>query len=508
MTPTDPVDLGFATTTAADIARIASGAPVRLAPDALAAVQRCHEMIGRAIDGGVAIYGLTTGVGDLYSVRLGRDEISRAQLNMLRSHASGVGKPHDPRAIRAMMATMIKAMLQGVSGVSPAMIETMAEMLNRGVTPWSPSGGSVGYLIATAHIGLAMFGHGKAWYQGELLPGGEALRRAGIAVRAPGPREGHALISGTYEITGIGALAVVRHRALMDLADVAGAMSLEVMRGNTRGYDPRLHRLRPHPGQMHTAERLNRLLEGSEILAANRDHRLQDALSLRCIPQVHGAVRDALDHVDRVLETEINSVTDNPVFMIEDDGLVALPGGNGHGAPTALVLDFLGVAIAEASGLSQAHSDRLTNTHLSGLPAFLGTGAGSDSGLMIPPYAAAALCADNRALAMPMTVHTISTCAGQEDHVSMGVTAAMKAVQAADNYADILAIEFLCAAQAMEFHRPLRAGRATQAAYDLIRTEVPPRHVDNDIHSELAAIRAMLDDGRMAAATMVQDSAM
>lgn len=494
------VELGAAPTSVEDIAAIAYGARVVLDPVLLAAMKRTSDLIKFELDSGKAIYGLTTGVGDLYSVPLRPDEISRSQLNMLRSHASGVGAPHDDQAIRAIMATMIKALLQGSSGVSSDLIITMTEMLNRGVTPWSPGGGSVGYLIATAHIGLAVFGQGQAWYQGELLPGGEALTRAGIAVREPGPREGHALLSGTYEITGIGALALHETEQLIALADVAGGMSLEALKGNTRGFDPRLQRMRPHPGQVKTAARLMSLLDSSEIIAANVDHRLQDALSLRCIPQVHGAVRDAMAYCRSVLDIEINSVTDNPVFVVEDDTLIALPGGNGHGAPTALALDFLAVAIAQLSSMSQARSDRLTNSYLSGLPAFLADGSGSNSGFMIPPYVAAALAADNRGLAAPASVHTVSTCAGQEDHVSMGVSAARKARAAANNAADILSVEFICAAQGLEFQRPLRPGRGTGAAYDLIRTCVPARDEDRDMYPELHAIRKMMDDGRLARA--------
>jgi len=494
------VRLGPEPTSLSDIAAIANGAPVTLDPDALDAMARTQALLIRAIDRGEAIYGLTTGVGDLYAVRLGPNEVSRAQLNMLRSHASGVGAPHDHAVVRAIMATMIKALIQGASGVGPELVVTMAEMLNRGVTPWSPGGGSVGYLIATAHIGLAIFGHGKAWYQGELLPGAEALARAGIAARQPGPREGHALLSGTYEITGIGALALHSARRLVAIADLAGAMSLEALRGNTRGFDPRLQRFRPHPGQAETAAKLTALLDSSEIIAANRDHRLQDALSLRCIPQVHGAVRDAIAYCGTVLEIEVNAVTDNPVFVVEEDELVALPGGNGHGAPTALALDFLAIAVAELSTMSQVRSDRLTNGHLSGLPPFLADERGSFSGLMIPPYVAAALAADNRGLAAPASVHTVTTCAGQEDHVSMGVAAARKARAAAENLTDILVVELLCAAQALEFQAPLRAGRGTGAAYDLIRRVVPARNDDRDMYPDLEAVRALIDTGRIEAA--------
>jgi histidine ammonia-lyase len=501
MTPQAAVVLGKAETSVAEIVAIGQGACVNLDPDALDGLRRVQDLVAMAVHSGEPIYGLTTGVGDLYAVRLGPDEIAPAQMNILRSHASGVGAPHDRSAIRAIMATMIKALLQGFSGVGPELVITLAQMLNRGVTPWSPGGGSVGYLIATAHIGLAVFGQGKAWYRGELLPGGEALRRAGIAVREPGPREGLALIGGTYEITGIGALALERTRELVALADVAGAMTVEAVRGNVRGFDARLQNLRPQPGQIVTAARLRNLLDRSEIIEANKNHRLQDALSLRCIPQVHGAVRDALDYCGTALRIDVNSVTDNPVFIVEEGELIALSGGgNGHGAPTALALDHLAVAIAALSTMSQARSDRLTSAHLSGLTAFLADGKGANSGMMIPPYVAAALAADNRGLASPASVHTVSTCAGQEDHVSMGVAAAKKARTAADNLTDILSVEFLCAAQALDFHRPLKAGKGTEAAYRRIRASVAPRDADRDMYPDLAAVRALIDDGSLAAA--------
>ncbi|MGV1768360.1 HAL/PAL/TAL family ammonia-lyase [Rhizobium rhizogenes] len=492
----DEIAFGLSSLSIRDIAAVAAGARVVLDREALEGMRETQALIADAISRGTPIYGLTTGIGDLYSVALTPDEIRQTQLKMLRSHASGVGLPLDQANVRAIMATMIRSMMIGASGVSPELVETIAAMLNHGVTPRAPVGGSVGYLIATAHIGLAIFGYGEAWFEGELLSGAKALTRAGIAVREPGPREGHALISGTYEITGMGALALSRCEDLVGIADLAGAMSIEAMKGNTRGYDPRLHRFRPHTGQVETASRLLALLDGSEILEKYRDHRLQDALSLRCIPQVHGAVRDTIRHCRQVFDVEINSLTDNPVFVIEDGELVALPGGNGHGAPVAMALDMLAIAIASLSTISQARSDRLVSAHLSGLPAFLSAGGGS-SAFSISPCVAAALSADNRALAAPSTVHTMSTVAGQEDHVSMGVAAARKAQSAVSNLIDILSVELLCAAQALDFHRPLKAGRATGAARDLIRTVVPFREGDKEMYPDLAAVRSLFENGRL-----------
>lgn len=491
------VTFGLGSTPIGDLVAVAHGAPLRVASEALAAVERTHLLLAGLAASGQQIYGLTTGVGDLYKVEGVQPDVSEVQLGMLRSHASGVGTPHDEPATRAIVAAIVRSLSRGHSGIRPALVTALVDLLNHGVTPVAPSQGSVGYLTATAHIGLVVFGEGEAWFDGERLPAAEALARAGLTPLVPAAREGHAIISGTYEITGIGALAVAGARALVDVADLAGAMSLEALRGNTRGYDPRLQALRPHPGQIETARRLNALLADSAILAANRDHRLQDALSLRCIPQVHGSVRDALGYVESAVQTEIDAVTDNPVFLIEDDELVALPGGNGHGAPVALALDTLAIAVAEVSTMSQARADRLTHAALSGLPAFLASGAPGMSGFMIPPYVAAALAGENRALAAPASVHTVATCAGQEDHVSMGTTAAIQARQAVVNAERIVAIELLCAAEALDFHAPLEAGAGTSRAHSTIRAHVAPRDTDRLMAPDIDAVTTLVADGTL-----------
>lgn len=498
--PTASVVIGLDAVTIDDLARVAGGARVRLAVQALERTSATHDELARVLASGRRVYGLTTGVGDFHGVGVAAADVSEVQLHMLMSHASGVGTPHDEPAVRAIMVALIAALIKGYSGVSPHLVRTLAAMLNRGVTPWCPGQGSVGYLIATAHIGLVVFGAGKAWYGGQLLEGGDAMRQAGIEVRPPALRDGHALISGTYEVTGIGALAVHHAQRLVDVADVAGALSLEALRGNTRGYDLRLQQLRPHRGQYLTAQRMLRIVADSEILAHSIDERLQDPLSLRCIPQVHGAVRDTIDYCAGVLETELNSVTDNPVFVEENGELVSLHGGNGHGAPSALALDYLAIAIAELSTISQARSDRLTNSYVNGLPPFLTPRAGVDSGFMIPPYVAAAIAAENRLLASPSTVHTVSTCAGQEDHVSMGVSAAVHARTAASNCTSILAVEMLCAAQALEFRSARTPGRGTLAAYTCIRSAVPSWEHAREMHQDLASIRDLIDGGSLAAA--------
>jgi len=480
-----------------DIVRIADGAEVFLEPHALENMAVVSQYIRRAIQEEQVIYGLTTGVGDLVTTRLSTGQITDTQLNMLRSHACGVGAALTIREVRATMAVTLKSLLQGYSGVTPSLALRIADMLNKQVTPWSPSGGSVGYLIATAHIGLSVFGEGKCWYRGELLPSDRALALAEIPPYLPGPREGHALVGGTYEISALGCLAVADFQRLLPVADMAGGMCLEALKGNTRGYDARLHALRPHPGQQETAKNLRLLLSGSEILERYREHRIQDALSLRCIPQIHGAVRDQLAHCRQVMTIELNSVTDNPLFLIEEEQLTVLPGGNGHGAPVALALDSLAVAIAQLSTASQARSDRITNVHLSGLPAFLVTPGSGCSGMMIPPYVAAALAGENRSLAGPASIHTVPTCAGQEDHVSMGVSAARQALKAVENAVDIVAIELLCACQALEFHRPLRAAVGSEATLALVRRAVPFREKDTALYPDMHALRSLIVEGKL-----------
>ncbi|KGD74725.1 histidine ammonia-lyase [Tatumella morbirosei] len=492
------ITLGTRQSSIDEIVQIADGASVSLAADALQNMDRVHHYVRNAIDQGQVIYGLTTGVGSLVSTRLTADQIAGSQINMLRSHACGTGADLSIRETRAMMAVTLKSLLQGYSGVSSSLAIRLAEMLNRQVIPWSPSGGSVGYLIATAHIGLSVFGEGKCWYQGQLLPSAQALQQAGMSVVKPGPREGHALIGGTYEITALGCLVIADFRRLLPVADMAGGICLEALCGNTRGYDARLHQLRPHPGQQETARIMRSLLRDSEILETWKNHRVQDALSLRCIPQIHGAVRDQLENCAQVLTRELNSVTDNPLFVIEDQQLITLPGGNGHGAPVALALDALAIAIAQLSTASQARSDRITNTQLSGLPAFLVPPGSGISGMMIPPYVAAALAGDNRSLAGPASIHTVSTCAGQEDHISMGVSAARKALKAVENAEDIIGIELLCGCQALEFHRPLKASVGSEATLALVRKQVPFRQQDTAVYPDMRAVRGLIREGTLA----------
>ncbi|NGM82441.1 histidine ammonia-lyase [Paenibacillus sp. 7124] len=476
------------------------GAQVAISEQSKTVIQSMRNHVDAIVEEGRPVYGLTTGVGDLYRVAVAPEAISNIQVNMLMSHACGVGEPYPIEVIRAMMLLIIRSMAYGHSGVTLGLLETMVEMLNRGVTPWSPSKGSVGYLLGPAHIGLVLVGRGQAYYEGELLSGAEAMRRAGIPLLQLGAREGHALMSGTYEITALAGLAVHDTDMLVKTADLAAAMSLEALRGNDRAYDPRLQSLRPHPGQAATAANLLRILDGSEIVASYRHHRLQDALSLRCAPQVHGGVRDALAYVRSVVETEMNALTDNPVFFIEDGEAVAIPGGNGHGAPIAIAMDTLAIAVAQLLNISERRTDRLTNSHVSELPAFLVRENGANSGFMIPQYVTAALAAENRALAVPASVENIPTCAQQEDHVSMGVNAGWQARNAIANAQQGIGIELLTAAQGLEFHRPLQPGRGTAAVYRVIREKIPPLDADRELYLDLAAVMELVSSESIVAA--------
>lgn len=495
---TATVPLGARPLTVADVAAVADGARVAVSPAVLSGVEEGH---GRLLDlaaTGTPVYGLTTGVGDRMGDPIGPADAARNQLVLLASHASGVGEPWEPRVVRAIMAAVAEAVAHERSGVRATLVTRLVSMLNAGVVPWAPRGGSVGYLIATAHIGLVAFGRGRAWFGGELLGGAEAMRRAGIPTDGPGPREGLALMSGVHEITGLGALAVTNVDTVLRSADVAAAMSLEALRGSSSGFDARAQTVRPHPGQAATADRLRALVEGSEILAASRGRRLQDALSLRAVPQVHGAARDMLAYATRVIETDLNSVTDNPAFVDGGGGLIPLPNANGHGAPGALALDALAIAVSQFTSMSQARTDRLTTARLSGLPPFLVDAGGDDPGLMIPAYAAAALSGEVRHLASPASVHSVSTSAGQEDHISQGVTAADQAVRAADLAAGVVAIELLCAAQGLEFATE-QPGRGTAAARALIRSVVPAYAAGREPSLDIATIRELVVSGELAA---------
>jgi histidine ammonia-lyase len=485
--------------------------PVALAPAARAridAARRVVDRIQQGGDGAPAVYGVNTGFGFLADVRISADQIRDLQRNLVRSHAAGVGPSLPVEVVRAMLLLRAQVLALGHSGVRAEVADLLVEMLNRGVTPRVPSKGSVGAsgdLAPLAHLALVVMGEGEATVADDptLLPGGEALRRAGLTPVAFEAKEGISLVNGTQCMVAQGALALLLAEDACRIADVVGAMSLEAWKGTPRAFDPRIHAARPHPGQAASARNLARLLDGSAIVESHRDcGKVQDPYSFRCMPQVHGATRDALAYARRVLEIEAMSATDNPLVFAADgaDGAL-ISGGNFHGQPVALALDFAGIAAAELANIAERRIEQLVNPHLSsGLPPFLSEESGLNSGYMMAQVTAAALVSENKILAHPASVDSIPSSAGREDHVSMGVHAADKLARIVDNVRNVLAIELLCAAQGLDIRAPLRPGAALSAAHDVVRARVPHLATDRPVHTDVAAVRALLDDGSLLAA--------
>ena len=493
----------------ADVVAVARGRiPVAVAPDATDRMRASRQVVDRLVLEGATVYGVTTGFGDLADVRIAPSDTAALQQNLLRSHAAGVGPPLDTEIVRAMLLLRANCLAIGLSGVRVELVELLCGMLNAGVHPVIPRRGSVGAsgdLSPLAHLALVLIGEGEAEHEGTLRPGGEALARAGLTPLTLEAKEGLALLNGTQLMAGIGALVLHDAAILADQADLIGAMSLEALRGTASAFAAELHEARPHPGQQASAANLRRHLDGSEIAASHRDdpHRIQDAYSLRCMPQVHGGVRDALDHLGRVVAIEINSVTDNPLVFPPSErrphGEV-ISGGNFHGEPLALGLDFAKIALSELASISERRTARLVDTHFSELPPFLTAHSGLSSGYMIAQYTAAALVNELQTLSHPSSVDTVPTSANQEDHVSMGATSALHLLEVLERVRTVLAIEALCAAQALDFRLPLLPGRGVAAAHAAIRGVVPHLEEDRPPAPDIEAVRALLTSGALAEA--------
>jgi histidine ammonia-lyase len=473
---------------------------VALAAEAVQRMEASRSVVEAAVAEGRTVYGVTTGFGDLANVRIQPAQTAELQVNIVRSHAAGVGDPLPVEVVRAMLLLRANALAIGLSGVRPEVVWLLAGMLNAEVHPVVPSRGSVGAsgdLAPLAHLALVLIGEGEAWLDDAGPgPGGEALQRAGLEPLTLGAKEGLALLNGTQMMAALSSLALADARRLSTAADVIGAMSLEAMQGTAAAFDEALVAARPHPGQVAVADHLRRLLQGSEIGASHADspHRLQDPYSLRCMPQVHGAVRDALDQLERVLAVEMNAATDNP--LIFPDGRV-VSGGNFHGEPMALAIDYAKTAVIELASISERRSARLVDAHLSGLPAFLTDAPGLRSGLMIAQYTAAALVNELQVLAHPASVDTIPTSANQEDHVSMGATSALHLRDAVDRAEAVLAIEGLCAAQGLDHRAPLRPGAGVAHAHARLRSLVPHLDEDRSPAPDIAAVRELLRAGEL-----------
>ncbi len=476
--------------------------PVKLAGAARERIALCRAFVDQLVEQGEPVYGLNTGFGKLATVRIDNKDLRLLQRNLLLSHAIGVGEPFAREVVRGMLLLRAQSLAMGFSGVREPVVDYLLEFLNRDITPVVPSQGSVGAsgdLAPLAHMCLPLIGEGEVEYQGEVRPAGGVLRELGLEPLELEAKEGLALINGTQAMTSVLALLMLDSDTLLKTADIAVAMSVEALKGSHRPFDEAVTRLRPHPGMARTSTNVRLLLQDSEIMRSHIDcDKVQDAYSLRAAPQVHGASRDAIAHVAEVVLREMQSVTDNPLVLPEEKRTISA--GNFHGQPLALAADYAGMAIAELANISERRIEQMLNPALSGLPAFLAEGSGLNSGLMISQYTAAALVSENKVLAHPASVDSIPTSANQEDHVSMGTHAARKARTIFENTLWVLAIELTSAAQALDFHAPLRPGKGVEAVYRRIRKEVP--HLDRDryLKPELARICELIRSGELVAA--------
>jgi len=478
---------------------------VELDPAARAGIRASADLVAEVAWGPDAVYGVNTGFGDLAQIRIAPPDLRRLQQNLLRSHAAGVGPDLPADVVRALLLLRANTLASGYSGVRLETIGALIDLLNADVIPCIPMHGSVGAsgdLAPLAHAALVLIGEGEAWYRQTRLPGRDALAAAGLRPIELAPKEGVALINGTQVMTAIGALALHDAELLAVTADIVGALSAEALRATDRSWDEGLNRLRRHAGQQVVAANLRALMGESPNVAGHRsgDPRVQDPYSIRCMPQVHGASRDALSYVRTTLQAETNSVTDNPLVFAARRAIVS--GGNFHGQPVAIALDLGTIAVAELADIAEARVDRLTNGHTSGLPAFLSRHPGTDSGLMIAQYTAAALVVENRLRSAPASIESISTSAGMEDHVSMGVHAAHKFAAVVRTTADVLAIEALCAAQGLDL-LGAKTNDLLRGAYQAIRAIIPTLDRDRPLAADIARASEAVRSGVLAKAVGV-----
>ncbi|MFW5946524.1 MAG: histidine ammonia-lyase [Candidatus Natronoplasma sp.] len=460
-------------------------------------VKRSRKVVEDKLEGDEDVYGINTGFGDLANVKIDKGKTEELQKNLIRSHASGVGEPLDEDVVRAAMLLRANTLVKGYSGIRLKVIENLIEMLNRGVHPVIPCQGSVGAsgdLAPLAHMSLVLMGEGEAFYDGERLSGGEALDRAGLDPIELKAKEGLALVNGTQVMTAIGAIALHDGKRLLKAAQIASAMSLEALKGTDAVFDSRIHEIRPHPGQIECAKNLRKITSDSEIIESHKDcEKVQDPYTLRCMPQVYGATKDALGYVEKILGIEMNSATDNPLVFPNGD---VISGGNFHGQPVALALDFLASAVAEIGDISERTTDKLMYEEESGLPRFLTREEGLNSGFMIAQYTAASLVSENKVLTHPASVDSIPTSAGQEDHVSMGSISARQAKEVLENVENVVAIELMSAAQGLEYHDE-KPGKGVRAAYDCVREHIEPLEKDRSLSQDIGKIKGLIKNGEI-----------
>jgi histidine ammonia-lyase len=478
-----------------EIVKVArQGYKVELTVEAENRVIKSRSIVDEIVDNNRVIYGITTGFGKFSDVTISGKDCKKLQTNLIISHACGTGKPFSNEIVKTIMLLRANALAKGYSGIRLSTLKTLIQMINSGVNPIIPEKGSLGAsgdLAPLAHMVLPMLGNGEAEFNGKILPGKEAMEKAGIKIIELTAKEGLALINGTQVMTAVGALAVYDSINLLKVSDIAAALSLEALRGVKDAFDPRTHSIRPHSGQIQTAKNILNLTQGSTFITSQGEIRVQDAYSLRCIPQVHGASKDAVEYIKSKVDIEINSVTDNPIVTEEGD---VISGGNFHGQPMAISFDFLGIAMAEIGSISERRLERLINYQLNDLPAFLVKEGGLNSGFMITQYAAAALVSENKILAHPASVDSIPSSANQEDHVSMGTIAARKGRDIIENVQRVLATEIMAACQAIDFREGYDLGAGTKEAYEVVRENVDFIEKDVVMYVELDKVTKLIQD--------------
>ncbi len=491
------IEIDGSSLTIDDVVRVSfNSAKVALAAETLPKVRQSREFVERILKENRVVYGITTGVGELASTFINPAQSETLQRNLVRSHAASVGEPLEEETVRGVILLRANALAKGFSGVREEVIQFLLDLLNHEICPFIPCQGSVGAsgdLSPLAHLALVVIGEGECLVEGKRIPSRNALDNVGMKPLTLKAKEGLALINGTQVMCSIGCLAIHRAKRVMRNAQIAGAMSLEALKGTAKAFDPRIHSVRPHPGQIRIAANMLRLVEKSAIIASHEDcDKVQDAYTLRCIPQVYGAILDTIDYASGVISTEINTANDNPLVFADTEEVIS--GGNFHGEPLAFAMDYLGIAMSEIGNISERTIDRLVNPHLSGLPPFLVAKKGLNSGFMVSQYTAAALVSENKVFATPSSVDSIPTSAGQEDHVSMGTTAARHAEKIIENVQNVLAIEMLSAAQGMDFHDE-SPGLGTAAAHKLIRKHIPHTKDDRIMYKEIEAIHKLVVSG-------------
>ncbi|MCD4719981.1 MAG: histidine ammonia-lyase [Desulfobacula sp.] len=486
-----------------DIARNNVG--IKISINSESRINKARDLIDKWVKDGERIYGVTTGFGALSEVTISLQDTKKLQKKILFSHSAGIGRPMEEDVVRAMIALRVNDFCRGNSGLRLETIEKLARILNAGIVPVVPEKGSVGAsgdLVPMAHLALVLIGEGEAFVNGQRMAGARALKEKSIKPLELAAGEGLALINGTQFMIALGCLALHDALNLCKHADIAAGMSLETLMGTRSAFDPRIHNARPHTGQIKAASNMLRITENSEIISSHQDcSRVQDAYTLRCSPQVHGASWDAFDYVDKVVKVEMNSSTENPLIFPESEEFIS--GGNFHGQPLALACDFLSIAIAELANISERRIERLVNPQLSGLPAFLVEDGGLNSGFMIAQYVAASLVSENKVLAHPASVDSIPTSANKEDHVSMGAFAARKCRDIVANTEEVIAIELLCGAQGIDLFTNIKAGNGTLAAYEVIRSKVDYMKEDRVLSADIAKVKELLRAGSIV--TAVED---